>query len=189
MGHLRESVEFWSWSKIICPRWGSNSRPSDYETDALPTALQRRPFFKNLLPIFIIFCFRPKLVRNKYNPAQNSETKIRTWVNAATTQDPNHVNYFQIFHLFQLACTHKYHMSRLFLRPTWVPEVSSSTSTMSKFEFPFKDNILLILVLFLNENISVDLDRVKIKYILICRLYFILYFSCCQVSKVLTIIP
>jgi hypothetical protein len=24
-----------------CPRWGSNSRPSDYETDALPTALRR----------------------------------------------------------------------------------------------------------------------------------------------------
>ena len=28
--------------KIICPRWGSNSRPSDYETDALPTALRRQ---------------------------------------------------------------------------------------------------------------------------------------------------
>ena len=27
--------------KNICPRWGSNSRPSDYETDALPTALRR----------------------------------------------------------------------------------------------------------------------------------------------------
>ena len=27
--------------KRICPRWGSNSRPSDYETDALPTALRR----------------------------------------------------------------------------------------------------------------------------------------------------
>ena len=25
----------------FCPRWGSNSRPSDYETDALPTALRR----------------------------------------------------------------------------------------------------------------------------------------------------
>ncbi len=25
-----------------CPGWGSNSRPSDYETDALPTALPRR---------------------------------------------------------------------------------------------------------------------------------------------------
>ena len=24
----------------FCPRWGSNSRPSDYETDALPTALR-----------------------------------------------------------------------------------------------------------------------------------------------------
>ena len=26
----------------FCPVWGSNSRPSDYETDALPTALTRR---------------------------------------------------------------------------------------------------------------------------------------------------
>ena len=25
----------------VCPGWGSNSRPSDYETDALPTALPR----------------------------------------------------------------------------------------------------------------------------------------------------
>ena len=25
----------------MCPRWGLNSRPSDYETDALPTALLR----------------------------------------------------------------------------------------------------------------------------------------------------
>ena len=29
-------------SKKVCPRWGSNSRPSDYETDALPTALRRQ---------------------------------------------------------------------------------------------------------------------------------------------------
>ena len=27
--------------KRVCPGWGSNSRPSDYETDALPTALPR----------------------------------------------------------------------------------------------------------------------------------------------------
>ena len=27
--------------KKLCPGWGSNSRPSDYETDALPTALPR----------------------------------------------------------------------------------------------------------------------------------------------------
>ena len=27
--------------KKNCPQWGSNSRPSDYETDALPTALWR----------------------------------------------------------------------------------------------------------------------------------------------------
>ena len=29
-------------AKTVCPGWGSNSRPSDYETDALPTALPRR---------------------------------------------------------------------------------------------------------------------------------------------------
>ena len=28
--------------KKMCPVWGSNSRPSDYETDALPTALTRQ---------------------------------------------------------------------------------------------------------------------------------------------------
>ena len=32
-----------SWQK--CPVWGSNSRPSDYETDALPTALTRQTFW------------------------------------------------------------------------------------------------------------------------------------------------
>ena len=29
----------------VCPGWGSNSRPSDYETDALPTALPRLLLF------------------------------------------------------------------------------------------------------------------------------------------------
>jgi hypothetical protein len=28
--------------KITCPERGSNSRPPDYETDALPTALSRQ---------------------------------------------------------------------------------------------------------------------------------------------------
>ena len=28
-------------NKKLCSRWGSNSRPSDYETDALPTALRK----------------------------------------------------------------------------------------------------------------------------------------------------
>ena len=35
---LSRSIVF---SQKCCPRWGSNSRPSDYETDALPTALRR----------------------------------------------------------------------------------------------------------------------------------------------------
>ena len=44
----------WKLEKY-CPEWGSNSRPSDYETDALPTALSRHLFarqndpFLNLL--------------------------------------------------------------------------------------------------------------------------------------------
>ena len=34
-----------------CPGWGSNSRPSDYETDALPTALPRltNSFLQNII--------------------------------------------------------------------------------------------------------------------------------------------
>ena len=31
-----------------CPVWGSNSRPSDYETDALPTALTGLPHLRHL---------------------------------------------------------------------------------------------------------------------------------------------
>ena len=34
-----EKQDFWDQNR--CPGWGSNSRPSDYETDALPTALPR----------------------------------------------------------------------------------------------------------------------------------------------------
>ena len=36
--HKNTSIQM---KKYLCPRWGSNSRPSDYETDALPTALRR----------------------------------------------------------------------------------------------------------------------------------------------------
>ena len=43
--------------KKVCPRWGSNSRPSDYETDALPTALRR-------LQLFLVkFLSLPKYLR------------------------------------------------------------------------------------------------------------------------------
>ena len=34
-------VLFSTFALKPCPVWGSNSRPSDYETDALPTALRR----------------------------------------------------------------------------------------------------------------------------------------------------
>ena len=34
-------VLFFCFTVKPCPVWGSNSRPSDYETDALPTALTR----------------------------------------------------------------------------------------------------------------------------------------------------
>ena len=40
-------VQYSFW-KIYCPRWGSNSRPSDYETDALPTALWRLYSYFNI---------------------------------------------------------------------------------------------------------------------------------------------
>ena len=41
--HWIKSVDFsfTHFSLKPCPVWGSNSRPSDYETDALPTALTR----------------------------------------------------------------------------------------------------------------------------------------------------
>ena len=55
-GHTEGFLSLWHKKmgeqlKMICPGWGSNSRPSDYETDALPTALPRlgwrqwRPIF------------------------------------------------------------------------------------------------------------------------------------------------
>ena len=47
--------------KKECPGWGSNSRPSDYETDALPTALPRRVRAqekKFLKSVFSLFSFR-----------------------------------------------------------------------------------------------------------------------------------
>ena len=52
-------------AKKKCPLWGSNSRPSDYETDALPTAL-RRPTWLGLdlvslnLKQITILCARPR---------------------------------------------------------------------------------------------------------------------------------
>ena len=39
---IKNDMELKIISKNVCPRWGSNSRPSDYETDALPTALRRQ---------------------------------------------------------------------------------------------------------------------------------------------------
>ena len=37
---------FFTFALKPCPVWGSNSRPSDYETDALPTALTRLMIFE-----------------------------------------------------------------------------------------------------------------------------------------------
>ena len=39
--------------KNECPLWGSNSRPSDYETDALPSAPRGPPITQPLKPGFI----------------------------------------------------------------------------------------------------------------------------------------
>ncbi len=38
--NMHPCVNAWK-QKVFCSRWGSNSRPSDYETDALPTALRK----------------------------------------------------------------------------------------------------------------------------------------------------
>ena len=37
----------WTKNSVICPDWGANSRPSDYETDALSTALTRQYYIYN----------------------------------------------------------------------------------------------------------------------------------------------
>ncbi len=41
----------WKMRKKKCPLWGSNSRPSDYETDALPTAPRRQA---TILPMKLV---------------------------------------------------------------------------------------------------------------------------------------
>ena len=41
-----------NWDQNECPGWGSNSRPSDYETDALPTALPRQMMFSIIFSKF-----------------------------------------------------------------------------------------------------------------------------------------
>ena len=48
-----------------CPGWGSNSRPSDYETDALPTALPRlhKRIGKNFWDIQNYDIFKLRLVQ------------------------------------------------------------------------------------------------------------------------------
>ena len=48
---IKNDMELKIISKKVCPRWGSNSRPSDYETDALPTALPRltNSFLQNII--------------------------------------------------------------------------------------------------------------------------------------------
>ena len=45
---MHDLFAFSNLSLLKCPVWGSNSRPSDYETDALPTALTRLISFETL---------------------------------------------------------------------------------------------------------------------------------------------
>ena len=60
---------------FACPRWGSNSRPSDYETDALPTALRRLVGSVGLLHFLNVQKCTPrqhrwKCVSRESNPGQ-----------------------------------------------------------------------------------------------------------------------
>ena len=63
-----------------CPRWGSNSRPSDYETDALPTALRRllstwkSEYWNNPLLIDIRILF--PLGKKKINASAGNRTRV-----------------------------------------------------------------------------------------------------------------
>ena len=66
-------------NKKKCLRWGSNSRPSDYETDALPTELQRPSVGFFLIPYSInppSFQFMKAYLQNHLLAPLNSLTRI-----------------------------------------------------------------------------------------------------------------
>ena len=72
------------FAKMICPGWGSNSRPSDYETDALPTALPRQ-LHRNLS---LVEKYRSK--RQSCKCLKNASAGNRTRINCLEGSYANH---------------------------------------------------------------------------------------------------
>ena len=77
-----EKQDFWDQNR--CPGWGSNSRPSDYETDALPTALPRQMnIWHNFTKIYfqVLFCHHPTLEekRHKYQRVFSQTRHLQIW--------------------------------------------------------------------------------------------------------------
>ena len=73
---------------MYCPRWGSNSRPSDYETDALPTALRRHykdVVFSKIDTFFVLIYWIEKAFKQfiDYNNNYNFNLKKEKKVNAS----------------------------------------------------------------------------------------------------------
>ena len=57
-----------------CPLWGSNSGPSDYETDALPTALRRQLYRPFQQKVYQLYC-KKKNYRN-HNASKEDGTVV-----------------------------------------------------------------------------------------------------------------
>ena len=70
----------------ICPGWGSNSRPSDYETDALPTALPRHCSRKWIKNIDIASMLVKNIIKNMRQPG--IEPGSTAWKAAMLTTIP-----------------------------------------------------------------------------------------------------
>ena len=62
---MHDLFAFSNLSLLKCPVWGSNSRPSDYETDALPTALTRL-LCKLRVQMNVLLQWHSRLARRTY---------------------------------------------------------------------------------------------------------------------------
>ena len=62
---MHDLFAFSNLSLLKCPVWGSNSRPSDYETDALPTALTRL-LCKLRVQLNVLLQWHSRLARRTY---------------------------------------------------------------------------------------------------------------------------
>ena len=76
------------WAQNSCSGWGSNSRPSDYETDALPTALPRLQVKKvKIRKLDNISC---ETYFNKFVLALRTKTDMsKNWCTHGGTRTPN----------------------------------------------------------------------------------------------------